>query len=73
MPRRRVTTPSLAQSLSMLSGVYATLGWLAVQRLRHGSRWPWTAPGDRPGSVLVMRRPPSEHEDEPEIAARGRR
>jgi hypothetical protein len=60
--------PSLAQDLLMLGDVYLTLGWVAVQRLRHGPLWPWDVPPRRPASILTLRRPQDEGREERETA-----
>jgi hypothetical protein len=65
MPRQ-AKTPSLAQNLLMLGDVYFALGWLAVQRLRHGPLWPWDARSKRPGWVVALPRPDEEGQQERE-------
>ena len=47
----------------MLGDVYVTLGWLALQRLRHGPLWPWEAALGEPGApVSTLARPQEEAE-----------
>ncbi len=61
---RQAKGPSLAQELLMLGDVYLTLGWVAIQRLRHGPLWPWDVPPKRPARILAL--PPSLKEDREE-------
>jgi hypothetical protein len=67
MPRQ-AKSPSLAQDLLMLGDVYLTLGWVAIQRLRHGPLWPWNAHPNRRATVLTLRRPQKEGREEHETA-----
>ena len=67
MPRQ-AKSPSLAQDLLMLGDVYLTIGWVAVQRLRHGRLWPWDAPSKRPGQVVTLHPPQDEGREERETA-----
>ena len=62
MPRQ-AKSPSLAQDLLMLGDIYLTLGWLAIQRLRHGPLWPWEAElGEPTASVVTLARPQDAEE-----------
>jgi hypothetical protein len=72
MPRQ-AKTPSLAQNLLMLGDVYLALGWLAVQRLRHGPLWPWDARSKRPGRVVALPRLQEEDQEEREAATAKRK
>ena len=63
MPRR-IKSPSLAQDLLMIGDIYLTLGWLAVQRLRHGPLWPWEAELGQPTPRLVALVRPDEMDEE---------
>jgi hypothetical protein len=66
MPRQP-KSPTLAQDLFMLGDVYITLLWMAVQRLRYGSVWPWEDGLAPPSaSVIEMPRPQSDEADEAE-------
>ena len=40
MPRQP-QNPTLTRDLLALADVYVTIGWLALQRMRFGSLWPW--------------------------------
>lgn len=53
----------------MLGDIYLTLGWLAVQRLRHGPLWPWDASSNGPGDVVALPRAEVEKEEESTEAA----
>jgi hypothetical protein len=71
MPRQ-AKSPSLTRDLLMLGDVYLTLGWVAIQRLRHGPLWPWDVPPRRAARILTL--PPSLKEDrEEEDTATARR
>ncbi len=49
----------------MLGDIYLTLGWIAIQRLRHGPLWPWEAElGEPAAPVVTLARPPQEGADE---------
>jgi len=61
MPQR-MKSPSLAQDLMMLGDVYLTLAWVAVQRLRHGSVWPWED-GFAPASAALIEMPRPENDE----------
>jgi len=65
MPRQ-AKSPSLAQDLVMLGDIYLTLGWVAIQRLRHGPLWPWKTRPHRPGRVVALRRLQQEGREEQE-------
>ncbi len=52
----------------MLGDVYLTLGWVALQRLRHGPLWPWDAGPRRPAPMLTLRSPQNEGIEEQETA-----
>lgn len=67
MPRQ-AKSPSLAQDLLMLGDVYLTLGWVAIQRLRHGPLWPWDVRPDRPASILTLQPPRDEGREEEDTA-----
>ncbi len=68
MPRQ-AKSPSLARDLLMLGDIYLTLGWLAIQRLRHGPLWPWEGrPRGSSSTVVTLMRPPEETEEKAETA-----
>jgi hypothetical protein len=67
MPRQ-ARNPSLAQDLLMLGDIYLTLGWVAVQRLRHGPLWPWDMRPSRPAPILTLHPPQNEDREEREAA-----
>lgn len=71
--RRQAKIPSLAQDLLMLGDVYFALGWLAVQRLRHGPLWPWDARSKRPGRLVALPRPDEERQEEREAVTAKRK
>ena len=69
MPRR-AKNPSLAQDLVTLGDIYLTLGWLALQRLRHGPLWPWDAElGEPTARLLTLVRPDEVDEESAETTA----
>jgi len=67
MPRQ-AKRPSLGQDLLMLGDIYLTLGWVAIQRLRHGPLWPWDMRPKRPAVILTLRPPQKEDREEHETA-----
>ncbi len=68
MPRQ-AKSPSLARDLLMLGDIYVTLGWLAIQRLRHGPLWPWEAElGEPTAPVVTLVRPREEAEEHAQTA-----
>jgi hypothetical protein len=67
MPRQ-AKKPSLTQDLLVLGDIYLALGWVAIQRLRHGPLWPWETRPKRPASILTLRRPQNEGREEHETA-----
>ncbi len=58
--------PSLGQDLLMLGDAYLTLGWVAIQRLRHGPLWPWDVRPNRPAAIVTLRQPQKEGREEHE-------
>lgn len=56
--------PSLGQDLLMLGDAYLTLGWVAIQRLRHGPLWPWDVRPNRPAPILTLHPPQNEGREE---------
>ena len=64
--RRQAKRPSLVQDLLMLGDIYLALGWVAIQRLRHGPLWPWETRPHRPGRVVALRRLQQEGREEQE-------
>jgi hypothetical protein len=67
MPRQ-AKRPSLVQDLLVLGDIYLALGWVAIQRLRHGPLWPWEPRPHRPGRVLTLHPPENEGHEEHETA-----
>jgi hypothetical protein len=57
-------SPSLAQDILTLGDIYLTLGWVAIQRLRHGPLWPWEVQSSRSMTLVVLH--PSQNEDSEE-------
>ena len=56
----------------MLGDVYVTLGWLALQRLRHGPLWPWEAELGEPRTpVATLLRGQEEESSETVPSKRG--
>ncbi len=48
----------------MLGDIYVTLGWLAIQRLRHGPLWPWEGElGESTAPVVTLVRPQEAEEE----------
>ena len=69
MPRP-AKSPSLAQDLLTLGDIYLTIGWLALQRLRHGPLWPWDAElGEPTARLLTLVRPDEVDEESAETTA----
>ncbi len=64
--RRQAKRPSLVQDLLMLGDIYLALGWVAVQRLRHGPLWPWDERPNRPAPILTLHPPQNEGREEHE-------
>jgi len=52
----------------MLGDVYLTIGWVAIQRLRHGPLWPWDVRPNRPAPIVTLRQPQNEGREEQESA-----
>jgi hypothetical protein len=50
----------------MLGDIYLTLGWVAIQRLRHGPLWPWDVRPNRPAPIITLHRPQNEGREEHE-------
>ncbi len=48
----------------MLGDAYLTLGWVAIQRLRHGPMWPWDVRPNRPARILTLHPPQNEGREE---------
>ncbi len=63
MPRQ-AKRPSLGQDLLMLGDAYLTLGWVAIQRVRHGPMWPWDVRPNRPAPILTLHPPQNEGREE---------
>ena len=69
---RQAKKPSVAQDILMLGDVYVTLGWLALQRLRHGPLWPWEAELGEPRTpVATLLRGQEEESSETVPSKRG--
>ncbi len=71
MPRQ-AKSPSLVQDLLVLGDIYLALGWVAIQRLRHGPLWPWDVRPNRPASILTLHPPQNEGREEHETVTRKR-
>jgi hypothetical protein len=69
---RQAKKPSVAQDILMLGDVYLTLGWLAIQRLRHGPLWPWETRAQGLTASVTQLRPPQPEEEAEESAETAR-
>jgi hypothetical protein len=63
-------SPSLAQDILTIGDIYLTLGWVAIQRLRHGPLWPWEVRPSRSVPIVTLH-PPQDEDRETVVPKRG--